>query len=327
MKKFIDEVYFEIKAGDGGAGTVSFERFKFQPVGKPAGGDGGRGGHVIFRVDSNLSDLYHLRQVSHVKAGNGRPGGAKRMTGRDGADEVVRVPAGVIIREYGTGQVLKELLVHDEEYLAARGGRGGKGNFHFKSSTNRSPHTAQKGESGASGKIIIELKLLAEIGLVGFPNAGKSTLLEAMTEARPEIAGYPFTTLAPNLGVLYFRDGRPFRMADIPGLIEDSHKGKGLGIQFLKHIERTGILCMIVDVSEKDHEEKLAVLRSELKKYDPGLLEKQILLVGNKTDLLPAGGITGEMKKKYVLVSALNRTGLEELKMKFEKMLGPVTRR
>ncbi|MDD5067851.1 MAG: GTPase ObgE [bacterium] len=320
MKKFIDETYLKVKAGNGGDGIISFERYKYQPIGKPGGGDGGHGGSIIIKVDSNLSDLSHLTQINLVKAMRGGNGGAFKKTGKDGKDEYIFVPAGVIIREFETKAVLKELMRHDEEFTVAQGGLGGQGNTHFKSSTNRSPRQATPGHPGEELTIIIELKLLADVGLVGFPNAGKSTLLKAMTEARPEIADYPFTTLSPNLGIFYDKGHRPYRLADLPGLIEDSHKGKGLGTQFLKHIERTRILCLMVDISEKEHEKKAKTLLKELREYDPGLVKKKIVYTGNKADLLP-GTDSKPPLKKYILISALNKTNLERLKEEFIRLI------
>lgn len=320
MQKFIDFVYFTVQAGNGGRGAISFERAPFKPKGKPNGGDGGRGGNVILKVDPNLSELSHLINISIIKAENGRPGGANNKKGKDGNDTIIFVPPGSIVKD-SDNNILKELLSPGEEFIVAYGGKGGHGNAFFKSPTNRSPHFAQPGEKGERKEISIELKLLADIGLVGPPNAGKSTLLKNLTDANPKIADYPFTTISPNLGIFYDEDNNHFSIADIPGLIEKASEGKGLGIQFLKHIERTKIICYVLDVSDKNFIRQYDMLLTEIKKYNPAILNKKSIIAGNKIDLLSEKELEKIKKLKFefpfILVSALKNINLTELKKLF----------
>ena len=317
MKKFIDEIYLTVQSGSGGNGMASFERGKYQPIGKPDGGDGGQGGDVILKIDSNLSELSHIINISSFKAKKGGNGGKSSKKGKAGENVIIKLPPGVIVKDFNRKNIITEMIKDKEEYIIARGGIGGRGNKHFKSSTNRSPRRCEDGRPGIEEKIIIELKLLADIGLVGFPNAGKSTLLKSLTDAEPEVNSYPFTTLTPNLGIFYDEFHNPYSIADMPGLIEDAHKGKGLGIQFLKHIERTKILCVIVDISDEDFKNKQEQLISELEKYDPGLAGKKTIFAGNKVDLIQDKDSIKKLKEEYILVSALKGDNLDRLKKIF----------
>jgi len=283
---FIDYVKFCSRSGSGGAGSVHFRREKFVPKGGPDGGDGGRGGHVILRGNSQLWTLLHLKYRKHVIAGNGVGGSGARKTGSDGQDEILEVPLGTIARDAETGEFRGEISEHDQEFILTPGGRGGLGNDHFKTATNQAPRFAQPGEPGIEEWIVLELKVLADVGLVGFPNAGKSTLLSTVSAAKPEIANYPFTTLVPNLGVVSYRDDRSFVMADLPGLIEGASEGKGLGHRFLRHIERNSILLFVIPSDSKNIMSDYGVLVNELEKYNPELLDKKRILAVSKSDLL-----------------------------------------
>ncbi len=283
---FIDYIKFCSRSGAGGAGSVHFRREKFVPKGGPDGGDGGRGGHVILRGNEQLWTLLHLKYKKHVIAGNGKPGEGGRRTGAEGKDVILEVPPGTIAREAETGKIRLEITRHGEEKILTPGGRGGLGNDHFKSSTRQTPRFAQPGEPGIEEWIVLELKLLADVGLVGFPNAGKSTLLSTVSAATPEIADYPFTTLVPHLGVVKYRDYRSFVMADIPGLIEGASEGKGLGHRFLRHIERNSILLFMVPADSRDVKREYEILLEELRKYNPELLDKKRMLAISKADLL-----------------------------------------
>ncbi len=283
---FVDYVKIFCRSGKGGAGSVHLHRDKFTRKGGPDGGDGGRGGHVILKGNEQLWTLLHLKFRKHVFATHGEGGGASLKTGASGEDAYIEVPLGTVARDAESNEVLFEITEHNQEKVLIAGGRGGLGNDHFKSSTNQTPRFAQPGETGGEGWFILELKLLADVGLVGFPNAGKSTLLSAMSAARPKIAEYPFTTLVPNLGIVKYRDDRSFVMADIPGIIEGASEGKGLGHRFLRHIERNSILLFMVPADSKDIREEYGILLSELEKYNPELLDKGRLLVISKSDLL-----------------------------------------
>ncbi|MBU1078225.1 MAG: GTPase ObgE [Spirochaetes bacterium] len=318
MKKFIDEIYLTVQSGSGGSGAVSFERSKYKPIGRPNGGDGARGGHVILKVDTNLSELSYLKKTNLIRAKNGGNGADSHKRGKDGEDVFLDVPPGVLIKDYRTKELIAELIFPGQEYIIVHGGWGGKGNAHFKSSTNRSPRRRDEGKKGEERKIIIELKLLADIGFVGFPNAGKSTLLKSLTDAKPDINDYPFTTLTPNLGVFYDENHHPYTIADIPGIIEEAHKGKGLGLRFLKHIERTRILAFIIDVSDPEYKKKEAILNSELSSYSDQMMTKQFILIGNKIDLVDD---PDHIDKNYIRVSALKNENLEDLKKAFIKAL------
>lgn len=323
---FIDYVKFCARSGSGGAGSVHFRREKHVPKGGPDGGNGGRGGHIILRGNAQLWTLLHLKYQKHVIAGNGKPGEGGRRTGADGEDIILEVPLGTVAREADTGKKLFEITSDGQEEILLAGGRGGLGNENFKTSTNQTPRFAQPGEDGQEVWMILELKLLADVGLVGFPNAGKSTLLSVVSAAKPEIADYPFTTLTPNLGVVAYRDYKSFVMADIPGIIEGAAEGKGLGIRFLRHIERNSILLFLVPADAHDVSEEYQVLLEELRKYNPELLDKQRLLAVSKADLLDQE-LMEELEKElpesvpHVFISAVTQTGLTELKDTLWKML------
>ena len=284
---FVDRAVITIKSGKGGDGCVSFRREPFVPDGGPDGGDGGKGGDVIFVADSNIKTLLDFRYKRKYEAENGEDGRKKNQTGKNGKDCIIKVPLGTLLIDESTGTPIKDLVKHNDRHVAARGGKGGKGNVHFKSSVRQAPNFAEAGETGIERRIRLELKLIADVGLVGFPNVGKSTLLSVVTAARPKIANYHFTTLAPNLGVVQYDDSS-FVMADIPGLIEGAHQGTGLGLDFLKHIERTRLLIHIVDVSGsegRDPIEDFETINEELRSYSPKLAEKPQIVAANKMDI------------------------------------------
>jgi GTP-binding protein len=315
---FVDYVKIFCRSGKGGPGSAHLHRAKFQPKGGPDGGDGGRGGSIFLRGNSQLWTLLHLKYTKHIHAGNGKPGGASLKTGASGEDKIVEVPLGTVAKLAETGDSLFEITQHDEKKVLLEGGRGGLGNDHFKSPTNRTPRYAQPGEPGKEEWVILELKLLADVGLVGFPNAGKSTLLSVVSEAKPEIAEYPFTTITPNLGIVSYRDDRSFVMADIPGIIEGAAEGKGLGLRFLRHIERNSLLLFMIPVDARDIKEEFRVLLSELKKYNPELLDKPRLLAVTKSDMLDEE-LLKEMEKElpevpYVFISSITGDGISKLK-------------
>jgi len=283
---FIDHVKFCSRSGSGGAGSAHFRREKFVPKGGPDGGDGGRGGHIILRGNAQLWTLLHLRYQKHVIAPNGKPGEGALRSGAQGDDIVLEVPLGTVARDAESNEVRFEITTDQQEVVLTPGGRGGLGNNHFKTSTNQAPRHAQPGEPGVEEWIVLELKLLADVGLVGFPNAGKSTLLSVVSAAKPEIADYPFTTMVPNLGVVSYRDHKSFVMADIPGIIEGAAEGKGLGLRFLRHIERNAVLLFVVPADSDHIGQAYEVLLEELRKYNPELLDKQRILAISKADLL-----------------------------------------
>ncbi len=283
---FVDYVKIFCRSGNGGSGSRHMLREKYAPKGGPDGGDGGRGGHVILRGSNHMWTLLHLKFQKHIKAEHGNPGRGNLMTGAEGSDTYIDVPVGTIARDAETNEALFEISEHGEEVILKRGGRGGRGNNHFKSSVNRTPDYAQPGEEGSEGWCILELKVLADVGLVGFPNAGKSTLLSVVSAAKPEIANYAFTTLRPNLGMVEYRDNQSFVMADIPGIIEGAHEGKGLGLRFLRHIERNAALLFLVPADSDDIKKEFEILLDELKKYNPELLDKDRLLAISKSDML-----------------------------------------
>jgi GTP-binding protein len=290
--QFIDFVKVHVKAGHGGGGCVSFRREKYVPRGGPDGGDGGRGGHIIIRADSRLNTLLDLRYQKSYRAKKGRAGMGKKMHGADGEDLLIPVPVGTVLRDSVTGEVIEDLDAAGKEAAVARGGKGGLGNSHFATSVRQAPRYAQKGLPGEERSLTVELKLLADIGLIGLPNAGKSTLISVISQARPKIADYPFTTLVPVLGVVKLEDFRSFVVADIPGLIEGAHRGSGLGFQFLRHVERTSALLHLVDVSVGaggDPVENLLMIDRELGLYSPALLEKPRMVAGTKTDAADKG--------------------------------------
>jgi GTP-binding protein len=322
---FVDYVKIYCRSGNGGPGSAHLRREKFIPKGGPDGGDGGRGGHVILKGNNQMWTLLHLRYKRHIFAGNGGPGGQQLSTGADGNDVVIEVPLGTIAKKESTGEILFEITAHGEEMILARGGRGGLGNNHFKSATNQTPRYAQPGEPGIEDSFILELKILADVGLVGFPNAGKSTLLSVVSAARPKIADYPFTTLVPNLGMVSYREDKSFVMADIPGIIEGAHEGKGLGIRFLRHIERNSILLFIIPADSRNIMDEYDILVNELKMYNPELLDKKRLLGISKADLVDEE-IRNELRKDLpqlprVFFSAITGEGISTLKEMIWKLL------
>lgn len=287
MARFVDQAKIYVKAGDGGPGCVSFRREKYVPRGGPDGGDGGDGGDVILVADPQVHTLYDFYHQVHFRAENGRPGQGKKMKGKDGEDLLLRVPVGTVVRDAETGELLGDLVTPGQTLVVARGGKGGRGNAHFATPTRQAPRFAEKGTPGEERWLLLELKLIADVGLVGFPNAGKSTLLAQISAAKPKIADYPFTTLEPNLGVVKLPEGETFVVADIPGLIEGAHRGVGLGHEFLRHIERTRVLLYILDISREELiVEDFKTLRKELELYNPTLLTKPYLIAFNKIDLL-----------------------------------------
>lgn len=320
---FIDYVEIEVISGKGGDGRISFRREKFIPKGGPDGGDGGRGGNIIVHADENITTLLDYRYRRKYKAESGRPGGGALKSGRSGKDVILRVPVGTIIRDIEADQILVDLDKKGLEVAIAPGGKGGKGNDHFKSSTNQTPREATPGSPGVQLKLALELKLLADVGLVGYPNAGKSTLLSRVSAARPKIADYPFTTLVPNLGIVRLRDFKSFVMADIPGIIEGASEGKGLGLQFLRHIQRTAILIFIVDGFAGEIEQTFGNLFAELKKYDPDLVDRKIVRVINKIDIIDSERLT-ELESEFpdsLFISAVSGEGVETLLHRLEKAL------
>jgi GTP-binding protein len=315
---FIDYIKVFCRAGNGGAGSAHLRREKFIPKGGPDGGDGGRGGHVILKGNNQMWTLLHLKYHRHIFAEHGGRGGSQQSTGADGKDVIIEVPLGTVARNAETGNIIFEITFHGEQKILANGGKGGLGNIHFKSPTNQTPRYAQPGEEGMAGWFIVELKILADVGLVGFPNAGKSTLLSVMSAAKPRIADYPFTTLTPNLGIVRFRGNKSFVMADIPGLIEGAHEGKGLGIRFLRHIERNSLLLFVIPADSKNIREEYEVLINELRMYNPELLDKKRVLAISKSDLLD-DELMNETSKDLpdiprVFISSYTELGLKELK-------------
>ena len=313
---FIDRVIVQTKAGDGGSGIVSFRREKFVPMGGPDGGDGGRGGNVIVRGDKNLNTLLDYTYRDSWRAEPGDHGSGSNKSGRSGTDVILPVPPGTVVRDASTNEVLGEVLNDGDEIVVARGGRGGKGNAFFVTSTHQAPREYQPGEDGESRSLELELKLIADVGLVGQPNAGKSTLLSVISAARPKIADYPFTTLSPNLGVVQLSGQRTFVVADIPGIIEGAHEGKGLGLQFLRHIERTRILAFLIPIDSMDWQAEYDQLRSEIDAYSPELSRKPHCVVFTKMDLLgeeEAPPIEAPGAFAVLTVSAAAREGLEPL--------------
>lgn len=317
-ENFIDYVKLNLISGNGGAGSAHLHRDKMTAKGGPDGGDGGRGGHIIFKGNRNLWTLLPYRYRKHVKAGHGANGGASMSTGADGEDMILEVPLGVVIRDGETHEYIHEITEHDETFIAIPGGKGGKGNVHFKSSVRQTPRYAQPGLPGEERWLIVELKVLADVGLVGFPNAGKSTLLSAISAAKPKIADYQFTTIKPNLGIVPYRDGKSFIMADIPGIIEDAHLGKGLGLRFLRHIERNAVLLFMIPADSDDIHADYKILLNELKMHNKELLDKQRLLAITKDDMLD-DELRDEIKQDLpdipcLFISSVAQTGLTELK-------------
>jgi GTP-binding protein len=328
--KFIDEVFITVQSGDGGRGCVSFRREKFVPRGGPDGGDGGKGGDVILRSTSRRRTLYPFQFKRQFKAKNGAHGQGKQKTGKNGNDLIIEVPPGTLVSDAETSELIKDFVQSGESFVIAKGGRGGLGNSRFKTSTQRAPRFAQPGEPGQYLKLKLELKLLADVGLIGLPNVGKSTLISVISAATPKIADYPFTTLTPILGVVQPDQAESFVVADIPGLIEGAHKGAGLGIRFLRHIERTQILVHLIDAAAIDPQNPLAsyaTINAELAQYNPLLAEKPQIIVLNKMDIpgtdQAADAFQAAMKDRQILkISAAARQGLEQLKLKLVEYLG-----
>jgi GTP-binding protein len=324
QSNFVDYVKIFCRSGNGGSGSTHLRREKFVPKGGPDGGDGGRGGHIILKGNSQLWTLLHLKYSKHIFAGNGTPGSGGQKTGADGEDIVLEVPLGTVAKDE-EGNFLFEITNHGESKFLLSGGRGGLGNTHFKSATNQTPRYAQPGEKGEEGWKILELKLLADVGLVGFPNAGKSTLLSVVSAAKPKIADYAFTTLTPNLGIVSYRDNLSFVMADIPGIIEGASEGKGLGTRFLRHIERNATLLFMIPADSVDISKEYGILLNELRQYNPELLDKRRLLAITKSDMLDLE-LMKEIKKElppvpYLFLSSITQQGIAELKDKLWKLL------
>jgi GTP-binding protein len=316
---FVDQIRVFCRSGHGGAGNKHFMRNKFTALGGPDGGDGGRGAHIILKGNSNLWTLLHLRYYKNVLAEDGEKGGSNNRTGRDGKDIIIEVPLGTIARNEETGEKEAEILEDGQEFIWLPGGKGGLGNSNFATATNQAPEYAQPGLPGIEGWKVLELKVLADVGLVGFPNAGKSTLLSVITAAKPKIADYAFTTITPNLGIVEYRDGRSFCIADLPGIIEGAAEGKGLGHRFLRHIERNAVLLFLIPADSDDHKKEFEILVNELEKYNPELLHKQFIIAISKSDMLD-----DELKKEieknlplnipHLFISSVAQQGLVELK-------------
>ena len=327
--KFIDEAIITVQSGDGGRGCVSFRREKHIPRGGPDGGDGGKGGEVVLMTTSRKRTLYQFRFKRDFKAKNGSHGQGKAKTGKNGQDLIIQLPPGTLVTDADTGKVIKDLVKSGESFVLAYGGRGGQGNTRFKTSTHRAPRFAQPGEPGETKTLKLELKLLADVGIIGLPNAGKSTLISVLSSARPKIGDYPFTTLTPNLGVVQTDWGEPFVLADIPGLIKGAHKGTGLGTKFLRHIERTSILVHLIDVSSIDLDNPLHLydtINEELSMYNQKLVEKPQIIVLNKLDLPGTQKVAKKFQfavkdKEVLLISALAGKGVEKLKSKIVQLL------
>ena len=325
---FVDYVKIHVSSGNGGKGSAHLHREKYVAKGGPDGGDGGRGGHVILRGNENLWTLFHLKFKRHIKAGHGEHGSKQRSTGADGEDQYIDVPLGTVIRDTETQDILHEITEDGQEIVIAEGGMGGQGNWHFKSSTNQTPRYAQPGIPGEERDITLELKILADVGLVGFPNAGKSTLLSVITAAKPKIADYEFTTLKPNLGIVEYRDFKTFVVADIPGIIEGAAEGKGIGHRFLRHIERNSTLLFLVPADAKDIAAQYEILVDELRRYNPEMLDKDRLIAISKSDMLD-NELKAELKAEldealdtpYLFISSVAQQGLTQLKDKLWEML------
>ena len=316
---FVDYVKIYCRAGEGGRGSSHFRREKYIPKGGPDGGDGGRGGHIYLRGNRNYWTLLHLKYERHILATNGESGSAKRSSGKNGEDRVIEVPCGTVVYDADTGEYLCDVTEDGQQVMLLKGGRGGLGNCNFKTSTNQAPRYAQPGEPAQERTIILQLKLLADVGLVGFPNAGKSTLLSVVSAAKPKIANYPFTTLEPNLGIVSYRDGRSFVMADIPGIIEGASEGKGLGLRFLRHIERNSLLLFMVPADADDIRKEYEILSNELEKYNPDLLDKPRVLAITKSDLLDdelIEALSEDLPEgiPHLFISAVAGKGITELK-------------
>ena len=329
VDNFVDYVKINVKSGSGGKGSTHLRREKYIPKGGPDGGDGGRGGHVIIRANPQLWTLFTFKFKRHFKAGDGGDGSGSRKSGSQGKDVIVEVPYGTIIKDSISNEVIEEINKDNTELIILEGGLGGRGNFHFKSSTNQTPRYSQKGISGKEMNLVLELKVLADVGLVGFPNAGKSTLLSVLSSAKPKIANYEFTTLKPNLGIVSMSDYRSFVMADIPGIIEGASEGKGLGHYFLRHIERNSILLYVIPVDTKDLKKEFDILNNELKKYNPELIDKDFAVFISKSDLMDQELlleleiiIKDQFKEiPYFIGSSINMNGIKNLKEGLWKIL------
>ncbi len=326
---FVDYVKINIYSGNGGKGSAHFRREKYITKGGPDGGDGGRGGHIIFVTDKSLWTLYHFKFKKHFKCGHGGDGSGSRSTGADGEDVIIRVPIGTVIKDFKTNNIIHETIEDGEEKIILKGGKGGLGNWNFRSSTNQAPRYAQPGIKGDEKQLVLELKLLADVGLVGFPNVGKSTLLKTLTSAKPKIGNYEFTTLKPNLGIVEYRDFKSFVIADIPGIIEGASEGRGLGHYFLRHIERNSVLLFLLSSESDDVVKQYEVLLNELKKYNPELLDKQRLIAISKSDLLDEKQIS-KIKKNisnkikdvpFEFISSVSNIGLIQIKDLMWKVL------
>jgi GTPase len=316
---FVDQIRIFCRSGHGGAGSKHFMRNKLTSKGGPDGGDGGRGAHIILKGNAQLWTLLHLRYFKNVLAEDGEDGSKNNSTGRFGKDIIIEVPLGTIAKDEETGKVEAEILEDGQEIILLKGGRGGLGNSNFKTATNQAPDYAQPGEEGVEGWKVLELKVLADVGLVGFPNAGKSTLLSSITAAKPKIADYAFTTLVPNLGMVEYRDAKSFCIADLPGIIEGAAEGKGLGHRFLRHIERNSCLLFLIPADSPDHKKEFAILKNELKKYNPEMLQKDFVIAVSKSDMLDdelKAAIKKELPKKipHLFISSVTQQGLSELK-------------
>ena len=325
---FVDYVKMHLTSGKGGQGSAHLRREKYIPKGGPDGGDGGRGGHVILRANPNLWTLYHLKFKRHYKAGHGGAGSKQTSTGADGDDVIIEVPLGTVVRDSENQNIILEITEKEQEFIIAAGGKGGLGNDHFKSSTNQTPRYAQPGLDGVEVNITLELKVLADVGLVGFPNAGKSTLLSVVTAAKPKIANYEFTTLKPNLGIVEYRDHQTFVMADIPGIIEGAAEGKGLGHYFLRHIERNSILLFLIPADADDIRKQYDILLDELRRYNPEMLDKDRLIAISKSDMLDeelktelTQELDAELPIDYLFISSVAQTGIIQLKDSLWAML------
>lgn len=326
---FVDYVKVGLASGKGGKGSVHLHREKFITKGGPDGGDGGRGGHIIVRGNENLWTLVNFKFKKHFKAGHGEHGSKSRSTGADGEDVYLDVPLGTVVKDFETKKVLFEITEHGEEKIILEGGMGGRGNWHFRTSTNQTPRYAQPGVDGQEGEFLLELKILADVGLVGFPNAGKSTLLSVITSAKPKIADYEFTTLKPNLGIVEYRDFKSFVMADIPGIIEGAAEGKGLGHYFLRHIERNATLLFLIPADSKDISKEYNILLDELRRYNPEMLDKERLICISKSDMLDdelMDEMRTELEKEFnhtpfMFISSVAQMGITELKDRLWTML------
>jgi len=317
---FVDYALIEVSSGKGGDGAVTFRREKYVPKGGPSGGDGGNGGNVIVKASSNLHTLLDFRYKKHYKADNGDKGGNSLKDGKTGSDIIISVPVGTLIKDAETEKVIFDLDIDSKEVILAKGGKGGKGNSKFATPTNQTPRFAEDGKPGEHKKVILELKLIADVGLVGFPNSGKSTLISKISAAKPKIADYPFTTLEPNLGIVRYKDYQSFTVADIPGIIEGASQGKGLGHQFLRHIERTRIILFLIEINSENLQNDFDILMSELKSYSPKLIQKKIMVSLSKADLIDSKKIKEithskfkGIKEKPIIFSAISGFGLAQM--------------